>query len=145
MLLGNQNPSDVKSKVIFTTIIAWVIVKWSSVGNVENWSEHHLSFSFKVNPVHWGIRLFAQTFIKVNIVFLIDIILISEPKGLIYIDLIPLKDSFLYLLRLLLFLCFLYFNIIITFGLLLYWSINLYFFLFVKVDGKVNELWVLFY
>ena len=96
-------------------------------------------------PVHWRIWLSTDTFVKIYVVFFIDVILVSEPKSFVSVDEIPLPYFSLD------FLCFswfcLFFDlqiILLLFGLLRS-DFLLYFLFFVHIDREINEFRVSFY
>ena len=55
MLFSNEYSSHVELYLIFTSVVIIEEVKGSSVGDVKDSSEHDLSFSIEVNPVHWWV------------------------------------------------------------------------------------------
>lgn len=84
--------------------------------------------------------MFADTFVKLDVVLLIDVVLISKPESLISVDLLPLPHFSLYLLFLGL-LLLLYFKFVLL-SLFCLIGNNLFFdFLFlVEINREVDKL-----
>lgn len=94
-----------------------------------------------MDPVHWRVRLFTDTFVEINVILIVDIILISKPEGFIVVDSLPFPYFSFYFLFLLAFLF--NFQIIWLFFRLLFSSyFFFYLFLLMHVDREINELWI---
>ena len=114
----------------------------NSVGDVQDRYEYDLSLSVEMHPVHRRIRLPTYAFVEFNVVFVIYVVLVSQPESLVSVDEVPLPHLPLHLL------CFAGLGFLLDlevipflFGLL--GSCLLLDFLFlVHVDGEVNELGV---
>jgi hypothetical protein len=77
MLFSNEDSSNIKFDLIFASVVIIVEVIGCSVGDVEDSSEDDLSLGIEVNPVQGRIRLSTNTFVEVNVVVIIDVILLS--------------------------------------------------------------------
>jgi hypothetical protein len=82
--------------------------------------------------------LFADALVEVNIVFLINIVLISQPQSFIGVDEIPLPNFALN------FFCLLFLRFLFDFKIIIYhfWHFRSCFFnflLFVHIDWEINK------
>lgn len=145
MLLSNEYSSNVEFYLILATVVVVVEIKRGSVRNVEKCCEHDLAFCAEVNPVHRRVGLFAHALIKVNVVIIIDVILLSQPKSFISIDLFPFENCLFYLLSCLFFGFILHLDIIIrSFRCLSLSFLNLNLLLVIDIDREIDELRVPF-
>lgn len=87
--------------------------------------------------------MLAQTLVKINVVFFINVILVSQPEGLVSVDLLPFEYCFLDFFGLWLLFLFglLYLQVFFSIGLFDFdWLFDFNLFLVVQVNWEINEL-----
>ena len=77
ILFSYQDSSNVKSQVIFSSVVVLVEILWNSVWNVQNGVENNLTISIEMNPIHRRVRLFAQALEEIDVVLFVDFIFVS--------------------------------------------------------------------
>ena len=76
-MFSYQDSSNVKSQVIFSSVVVLVEILWNSVWNVQNGVENNLTISIEMNPIHRRVRLFAQALEEIDVVLFVDFIFVS--------------------------------------------------------------------
>lgn len=96
-----------------------------------------------MDPVHGRVRLTGQALVKIDVVFVVDIVFLSKPEGLLGVDSLPLEDGLFHFLR-----GFVTFRFISDLNLVLVifvivlnrLGVDLNFLFVVQINREVNEL-----
>jgi hypothetical protein len=141
-LFSDEDSSDVQFEIVFSSMVIGVEIVRDSVGNVQDGVEDDFTIGVEMDPVHWGIGLFAQAFVKIDVIFFINVVLVFQPQGLVSVDLLPFINCFLDFLGFLFFLFFslLDFEVLFSVGLFDFDGLlDLYLFFVVQVNGEIDE------
>ena len=104
MLFSNEYSPYIQLNLVPAGVVVIVEINGGAVRDVEKGCENDFSFCAEVDPVHGRIGLPADTLVEINIVVVVDVILLSQPKSLICIYLLPFVNCLLY---------FLFFNLLV--------------------------------
>jgi hypothetical protein len=140
-MLSKQHSTSIQSQLIFTRIVILVEIIRNSIGNIKNRIEDNLTLGVEMYPIHGRIGLSAYTFVEINIILFINIVLISQPKCLVYVNLFVLPYFSFYFLFFLLFCLLFHFKILILVSLSFCLnSFFLNFLLIVDINREIDEL-----
>lgn len=94
---SEEDSTSIESELVFAGVVVVVEVEGDAIRDVKNRGEDDFSFRIEMDPVHGGIRLFADAFVEVDVVLFVYIVLVSQPQSFVCINSLPFPNFSLHL------------------------------------------------